>query len=283
MYREFKVQVRSEPLKVIAISALLDTDTFGIILNYDFQKLGNSLSTTDLVNEFKDQLDEYFIKKNLVFGSFKEKFSDLKYLTAFSNNVLIITENLLDGKVAPKLREKLNDYINKFYEDLTNKQKQALAFLLIKNIAFQYLTGLSLIKKNLDHPFSVHGESYMAVAMRGATIGKFDPQNQAFASTPADPKQAIANINTMLSILGDSPKVKPYILFVCNSIKVRDLRENGHVLQRLLGSNAGLLRDIIADQKLGGMIEKGEMIPVPVLIEEDTREVLKIVDHSGYI
>jgi len=123
----------------------------------------------------------------------------------------------------------------------------------------------------------------MAVAMRGATIGKFDPQNQAFASTPADPKQAIANINTMLSILGDSPKVKPYILFVCNSIKVRDLRENGHVLQRLLGSNAGLLRDIIADQKLGGMIEKGEMIPVPVLIEEDTREVLKIVDHSGYI
>lgn len=284
MYQEFKVQLGSQPLKVVAIAALYDTDTFGIILNFDLTKIGNSLSTTELVNQYQDQMDEYFIKKNLVFGSFKEKFSDLKYLTAFSKNVLAITESLIEGKVASKLSLELKDYINKFYPDLTDKQKQALIFLLIKNIAFQYLTGLSVIKrKTSDHPFFTHGESYMAVAMRGATIGKFDPQNQAFASTPADPKQAIANINTMLSILGDSPKVKPYILFVCNSIKVRDLKENSHALQRLIGSNAGLLRDIIADQKLGGMIEKGEIIPVPVLIEEDTREVLKIVDHSGYI
>lgn len=284
MYKEFRSQLGVEPLKVIAIAALYDTDTFGIILNYDQRADGNSLSITDITNNYKDQMDEYFIKNNLVFGSLKEKFWDLKYFTHFCQQVLFIEESLLDKKVAPRLVEEVANYLEKFFADLTQKQKKALLFLLIRNVAFQYLTGLSTVKrKRADHPFFKHEESYMAVAMRGATIGKFDPQNQAFASTPADPKQAILNINTMLAILGDSPKNKPYILFVCNSINVRDLKEFSHVLQRLLGSNAGLLRDIIADQKLGGMIEKGEIIPVPVMIEENTREVLKIVDHSGYI
>lgn len=273
MYREFRIQLGLEPLKVVAIAALYDTDTFGIVLN--------TLSTTKLTNQFKDQLDEYFVKDNLLFGSFKDRFCDLKYLTAFTKKLLEVTEDLLDGKVTPKLHQEVKEYVEKFYQDLTARQKKALLFLLMRNVALQYLIGSSVLKrKTADHPFFKHQESYMAVAMRGATIGKFDPQTQAFASTPADPKQAISNINTMLSLLNGT---KPYILFVCNSINLRDLKENSHVLQRLLGSNAGLLRDIIADQRLGGMIETGDMIPVPVLIEENTRAVLKIVDHSGYI
>lgn len=284
MYREFRIQLGLQPLKTVAIAALYDTDTFGIILNYDLRKESNALSASDLTNKYKDEIDEYYIESNLVFGSFKEKFCDLKYFTHFSQKVLLIEENLIEGKVAPKLSEEVKSYIEKFYPDLTNRQKGALLFVIFKNIAFQYLTGLSIIKrKTADHPFFEHEETYMAVAMRGATIGKFDPQNQAFASTPADPKQAISNINTMLSLLGDSAKVKPYILFVCNSMNSRDLKENSHVLQRLLGSNAGLLRSILEDFKLGGMIKSGEMIPVSVLIEENSREVLKIVDHSGYI
>lgn len=282
MYKEFKVQLGLEPLKTIAIAALYDTDTFGIILNIDLRKEGKALSTTELTSKFKAEMDLYFIKDNLMFGSFKEKFSDLAYLTPFSKNMLEVTESLLDKKVVPLLVMEVKNYLDKFYQDLTDRQKQALLFLIIRNIAFQYLTGLSNLKRKIaDHPFFEHEETYMAVAMRGATIGKFDPENQAFAATPADPKQAIANINSMLSLMGNSKK--PYILFVCNSINSRDIKENGHVLQRLLGSNAGLLRDIINDHKLGAMIESGEIIPVPLLIEETTREVLKIVDHSGYI
>ncbi len=284
IYNEFRIQQGNEPLKMVGISALFDTDTFGIILNYDLRKANNSLSTTDLTNKYASELDEYFIKNNLVFGSFKEKFSDLKFLIPLSQNTLKIVEALLNKKIAPKLLDEIGEYINKFYSDLTEDQKQALIFVLLRNIAFQYLTGLAKFKKkSADHPFLEHGESFLAVAMRGTTIGKFDPQNQGFASSPSDPKQAISNINTMLSIMGDSSKLKPYILFVCNSVNSRDLRENNQVIQRIIGSNAGLLRDIIEDKKLGEMIEKGEMIPVPVLIEEDSREVLKIVDHSGYI
>ena len=284
IYNEFREQIGLEPLKTVGIPVLYDTDTFGLFLNYDLQKEDKALSTTELTNKYKDQLDEYFIKKNLVFGSFGSKFSDLKYLTAFFRNVVEVIEAIVDKKVAKNLLTDIEGYIDNAYFDLTSNQKQGLKFILVRNISIQYLTGLSSVKKRtLDHPFSEHGEGYMAVAMRGGTIGKFDPQNQVFASTPADPADAIESINIELSIMGSSSKIKPYILFVCNSINSRDLKENSLVLQRLMGSNAGLLRDIIADSKLGAMIESGELIPVPVLVEEDTREVLKIADHSAYI
>lgn len=284
IYNEFRQQHGLEPLKVVGISALYDTDTFGIILNYDLRDQHDSLSTTQLTTKYQDTLDDFFIKNNLVFGAFKDKFSELKFLTPFSKNIVQIIEAILDSKVAPDLLQEVNDYIEQHYIELTDSQQKALRFILIRNIAFQYLTGLCKVKKStLHHPFATHEEGYMSVAMRGATIGKFDPASQAFASTPADPGQAIHNINTMLSIMGDSAKIKPYILFICNSVNNRDLRENNHIIQRLMGSNAGLLRDIIADKKLGGMIENGELIPVPVLIEEDTRELLKIIDHSAYI
>lgn len=283
IYNEFRAQMGLDQQKVVCIAALYDTDTFGIILNYDLRKENKCFSTSDLTNKYSSEIDEYFVKNNLVFGSFKEKFCELKFLTTLSQNILKVTESLLDKKVAPNLLDEVNEYIMENYRDLTDHQKQALIFVVIRNIAFQYLTGLSKCKKSSDHPFMEHGESFLAVAMRGTTIGKFDPQNQAFASTPADPKQAISNIDTMLSIMGDSPKLRPYILFVCNSVNSRDLRENNQVLQRIIGSNAGLLRDIIEDKKLGEMIRKGEMIPVSVLIEEQVREVLKIIDHSGYI
>lgn len=275
MYNEFRTQLGLEPQKVVAIPAVYDTDTFGLILG--------DLSTTELINKYRDQMDEYFIKNNIVFGSFQQKFTDLRYFTVFSKNILSIVEAILSNKVAKELLLDVEKHLSSM-EGLTENQKAALRFVLLRNIALQYLTGSCLNTRGVHgQPFTEHEEAYMAIAMRGTTIGKFDPQSQAFASTPADPKQAIENINIMLSVMESSRKAKPYILFVCNSVASRDLRENNPVLQRIMGSNAGLLRDIVANRNFGDMIEKGQMIPVPVLIEEDVREVLKIVDHSGYI
>lgn len=284
VYNEFREQNGLPSLKTVAISALYDTDTFGLIFNYDLKKEGKELSTTELTKEFSENLNEYFIKNNLVLGSFKEKFSDLKYLIHFSSNLLKVVSSILSGDASKELLAKINDYTETSYPNLTDDQKKALRFVIIRNIALQFLIGSCNIKKsNLDHPFAEHEEGYMAVAMRGGTIGKFDPENQVFACSPSDPKSAIGTINVMLSIMGDSPKIKPYILFVCNSVNSRDLKENNQIIQRLMGSNAGLLRDIVEDEKLGKMIENGEIIPIPVLISEDTREVLRIIDHSAYI
>ncbi len=281
IFNEFKTQLGLEPQTVVALPAVYDTDTFGIILNYSSD---HPLSTTNLTKEYQDHLDDYLIKYNLVFGSFRERFTDLKYLAKFNEQILKITESILDKKVAIELLEEVENYIKTHFSDLSNTQSKALKYIILRTVAFQYLTGLcNTRRKNLDHAFAEHEETFMAVAMRGGTIGKYDPEDQGFASTPSDPAEAISNIKTMLSIMGNFPKIKPYLLFVCNSVSARDLKENDVVVQRLMGSNAGLLRDIIADKQLGELIESGEMIPVPVLVEEGTREVLKIADHAAYI
>jgi len=283
IYNDFREQKGFEPLTRVGVSALYDTDTFGLILNHDNPKI--TLSTTDLANQFIDQIEEHFSKENLFYASFKERFHYLKYLKSFSDNVLKVTEQFLSSSTFSNLSDLLDEYINIHYQDLTPNQKEALKFLITRSIAFQYLTGASSIsKKTLSHPFAKHEEEYMAVSTRGTTIGKYDPQSQGFSSTPADPTTAIANIKTKLSIMGSSSEntKKTYLLFICNPVNIRDLTENSIQLHKIMDGNAELFRAILNDQDLGEMIENGKIIPVPVLVEEDSREVLKIIDHSAY-
>lgn len=286
IYNELRNQQGLKELKRVAVGALYDTDTFGILLNYEEREKGNMLSTTELTNEFRNEMDDFFIKDNLVFGSFKETFSSLKYLTKFLETVYIVTSKILELEKFMLLRNVLENYIKKNYPDLTKDQQNALKYLLVYTIAFQYLTGASATSKdNYYHPFVHHEEQYLAVSTRGTVIGKFDPEDQGFASTPPDADTAISNIKTKISIMSvlKENKPKPYILFICNPIAGRDLSENSIPLHKTMDANAELLRKILDDRDLGEMIEVGKIIPVPVFIEADNRAVLKIIDHSAYI
>lgn len=286
LFNNFRTHKGFEPLKRVGVSALYDTDSFGVILNYDRRDQGRSLSTTELTNQFKEIITERFIGENLVFGAYKQKFHDLKYLTIFFGNLLKITKALLQEKKFVQLQDVINKYLNQNYSDLTSNQKKAFRFFLTRSIALQYLTGLSAAnKKNIDHPFAEHEEEFMAVSIRGATIGKFDPESQGFSSTPADAASAITNIKSKMSIMNGSKdnKKRPFILFICNLLYQSDLQDNNRVLKRAMVSNAELLRAIVEDPQLGEMVRKAHLIPVPVLLAEGTNEVLKIADHSAYI
>lgn len=287
LYNDFRAQKGFKPLKKIGIAALYDTDSFGVILNYDKRASGRSLSTTDLTNQFKEAITEYFVKENLVFGSYKQKFHDIKYLVIFFENLLKVTKALLDDKKFFHLRDIISSYINIHFDGLSQNQKETFKFFLIRSIALQYLTGLSAAnKRNIDHPFAEHEEKYIAISVRGTTIGKFDPESQGFSSTPADSETAVRNIKTKISIMlktSKDNKKKPFLLFICNVLNRSDLSDNNRVLKRAMVTNAELLRDILEDGQLGLMIRKGSIIPVPVLLSEQTGEVLKIADHSAYI
>lgn len=287
MYNELRIHNGQQPLKTVAIPALYDTDTFGVIFNYDKREDNKEyLSTTELTSEFKDKLDEHFLKYNLIYGSFRERFTSAKYLTTFTQNILKVTEDLLTFKDFDDIRARVFDYILKHYPNLTSNQLKALNFYILRAVAFQYLTGCSSpTKRNIEHPFAQHEEQYMSVSTRGMVIGKFDPKDQGFASTPEDPANAVSFIKTMLSIMSHSKKrtMDTRVLFVCNPINKRDLNENSIQLHKVMDANAELYRSIAEDEVLGGMVLTGKMIPIPVLIDEDTREVLKIIDHSAYI
>lgn len=286
IYNELRVHHGQEPLSIVGISALYDTDTFGIVLNYDKRDQGQAFSTTQLTDKYKDTLDDYFIKQNLVFGSFRERFSHLKYLPAFSQNALKVTEEVLKNQVFEELRSEINEYIKTSYSQMTKKQQDALKVFLIRTIALQYLIGSSsLSKKTLEHPFAHHGEHYMAVSTRGTTIGKFDPQDQGFSSTPSDTKSAVLNIKTKLSIMNSSKQnsKESHPLFICNPVNKRDLKEQSVQLHKIMDANSELLRAIVEDPEIWALIKSGKVIPVPVLIEEETREILQIIDHSVYV
>lgn len=284
IYNDFREQKGFEPLPQIGVSAIYDTDTFGIIFN--FGQKDRELSTTVLTNQYKEEIGDFFARENLVYAGFRERFHHLKYLNLFSKNILKITQNLITANHFNELSKTIKEYIDSNYPNLTKNQKKAFLFIVMRTIAFQYLTGAcSISKKSLSHPFSHHEEEYMAVSTRGTTLGKYDPEAQGFSSTPADPETAVANIKTKLSIMGGSKnhKSKAYLLFVCNPVNVRDLSENSIQLHKIMDANAELFRAILNDSDLSEMICTEKLLLISLLIDEDTREVLKIIDHSAYI
>lgn len=283
IYNEFRQQYGLDELKRVCISAIYDTDSFGIIFGSDKNA---QLSTTKLTEKYKDVMDNFFIQDNIVYASFRKTFTQLKSLTKFSQSELSITESLLTNPSFKALSKQLDEFIDIHYLDLTENQKMALKFFICRTMAIQYLIGACKVsKRNPFHPFSNHEEEYMAISTRGSTIGKYDPEEQGFCSTPSDAAVATTNIKIKLSIMSNKKKLQTQaaLLFICNPVSRRDLRENNNQLHKVMDANAELFRAIIADTDLGKMVENLELLPISVLLDEDTSEILKIIDHSAYI
>ncbi len=288
LYNEFRQQAGLEPLKRAGVSAMYDTDTFGFIFNFEDKQNNKQLSTTMLANEFSTQISGVLNTTTLSFGVYHGTFTRLDRFIQFSKDIVKVSEALLSSKELKKLRDLISSFIHKTYPDLTQAQSNALSFFTLRTIAFQFLTGLCVFKKHPRHPFVEHSETYIATSTRGKTIGKLDPEEQGFGSNAEDSSTAIANIKVKLSIMNESsisshPLQKPYLLFICNPVNKIDLSENNETIHAVLGSNAGLFRDITSDKELWELIKSGQLFPIPVLVDEDTREVLKVIDHSAYL
>lgn len=288
LYNEFRKQANLAPLAQAGVSAMYDTDTFGFIFNFENKQTSKKLSTTALTNEFSTLISGSLTDSPLSFGVYHSSFTRLDRFIQFSKDIIKITEVLLESSDLKHLRDQVTNFINKTYPKLTSNQKSALRFFILRTIAFQYLTGLCVFKKHPRHPFVEHSETYIATSTRGKTIGKLDPAEQGFGSNAEDSSTAVSNIKVKLAIMNESlaeghALQKPYLLFICNPVNKIDLSENNETIHAVLGSNAGLFRDITADSELWELIKSGQLFPIPVLVDEDTREVLKIIDHSAYL
>lgn len=288
LYNEFRKQANLEPLKQAGVSAMYDTDTFGFIFNFENKLNRKQLSTTILTNEFSTLISGVLNTRALSFGVYHSSFTRLDRFIQFSKDIVKVTEALLTSRELKKLRESVSSFIHKTYPNLTEAQSTALRFFTLRTVALQFLTGLSVFKKHPRHPFVEHSETYIATSTRGKTIGKLDPEEQGFGSNAEDSSTAVANIKVKLLIMNASSTngntlQKPYLLFICNPVNKIDLSENNETIHAVLGSNAGLFRDITSDKELWGLVKTGQLFPIPVLVDEDTREVLKVIDHSAYL
>jgi len=177
-------------------------------------------TATEIINGLSGEI-EHILSENLGgFGSMQETFTDPDHFIEFSKKVLGVTKFLLDWD---KLSQIIESFLNVRYPDLIDSQKQALRYTLTRIIALQYVTGLSKIPESgQNHPFSHHGEDYLSLSMAGKTIGRFDPSEQVFGSTPSDTESAIKDIKVKLSIMDSHGEKKPQILFVSNPVKKSD-------------------------------------------------------------
>ncbi len=291
-YNTCRQQAGLKPLAQVGIVALFDTATVGVTLKKD----GQVLSTTELTNQYRSVIQKIFGTEIGKFGNSGAIFTYPGHFLDFSERVLKLIESLLNPHVHINLEDEhdharpnqfynhIDDQINQFYPLLTPRQKQALRFFLARTVAFQYMTGLSEVSSHPHHPFATHKETYMAVSERGEFVGKFDTE-QAFGSSAADIQVGIKQIKIEISVMTktNSHNGKPFVLFVCNPISSGDFRRNSKGMQRARANNASFVRSILADKQLRELIREQRLIIIPTLIDDESREVLEIVDHSAYI
>lgn len=285
-YNKLLKNSKKEPQKQVAITALIDTDTMGFILNYGKP---NELSTTKLLMERGLAEAIEFIAGEHIggFGSMAGRFTETDSFIEYSKKVLAITKMLLEIDT-PKIgfREYISQYLNTNFQKLSDSQKKALSFIIARTVASQYLTGLSKIPESghPEHNFSEHQEDFMAVSLNGKTVGRFDIQQQAFGSSPSSIEDAISQTKTKLSILDKHRKNDdPDILFVSNPIDRRIWEERNPMMEESRRDNAELYMALIKNKEIGKRVKQGKLVFVPVLVDQNTGAVLEILDHSIHL
>ncbi len=299
-YNKVREEVGKNALPRIAIAALYDTATMGVTLReeshedhdvaaiYDVTTMGvtlkekgrGDLAAADLTNKYKEivttQLD-------IAYGEFNQNFTDANVLLDFAEKKVDIMEFLLTNNAAKDFHDEVNSFIKKVYPDLTQGQAQALRFLVAESVAFQHLTGLSKVPVGgPNHPFSTHSEGYMGISIRGEYIGKYDTK-QAFGSTAADADDAIEQIKIEYGVM-DKVGVdmdRPRIVFISNSINAKAFVKDKKARKRASSNNDSITHEIINDPKIRELITAHRLIMINVLIDDNTGEVLDVLDHSS--
>lgn len=288
-FNALRKQNRLPALKQVAISAMYDTDTMGVILNHgkgEFQEY----STTSITLSLKDDL-EYMIGEHYgAFGHMKDSFTDVLQFPSLSRNIVDITRIISSWD---KFMVPTQDYIQNNYPDLTKDQKQTLFFTLARTTAAQYITGLAKVPLGgPDHKFAEHEEHYMSVSLDGKPVGRFDIEEQSFGSSPSDPMGAISHIHTKIDLL-DGHRTKnaqenPDILFVTKIVDASlweqyHTPEGDQTIKRARAALGELCEKIYQDSAINKrIVEDGSLLLVPVLVDQETGKVLEVVDCSEY-
>lgn len=279
-YNTRREQADLPPLKQAGIVALNDTATMGFELRYS----SNKLSSTEISNNLRDKL------RDGNFGKFRYSFTDPERLIEISKEIYYYTHLLTENGEGLFLQTKnqIEKYIDANLPDLNENQKKGLLFIIARKVAFQYLTGLSQLPEDgyPNHPFAQHNEQDISVSVHGHLLGEFDSFEQHFGSSPA--KESVIRQIKIANIVmdGNQPKKgETRVIFVNTPIHSKDLvNGNGKfAYEQALAQNASLFREIIQDPELCEFIKSGKILPIPVLIDDVSRKVLEIPDHSAYL
>lgn len=250
-------------LGTVAITAAYDTDTMGFMLGYENDV---RLFTTDLTKEFASEHGDFGVRD-------RQDLNKVDYMVFLESMISDFSEVLLTNQ--DSFLTKVNSYIDNHLPTLSAEQAQALRFVLARNVAYQYITGC--YKPHAHHTFAHHAEKYQAISNDGRTVGQFLPDSQVFGASPAQPQEKIKTIATQCQLMDQNRKVEtPYILFLSAVVGVDDKDRSG-ARDRV----RDLWRLVTQDDDLLERIKTDNLIPVPVLIDQRSREILEVVNAAA--
>lgn len=257
-----------------AITGVYDTDHMGLIFGYGTE---SPLSTTELTRLLSPQITEAFSQsaEEISEGMYAETFAKVETFLEQKKKRLLINDYLLSND---SLNQQFNSFIEKNHPELTADQKQALKYLIVRNISFQYTTGTFEDTEHHHHPFAHHGEGYQSVSLDGITLGQYDPENQVFGANPSSAEEAIKHIKTQCTLMDKIGEAeRPYILFLSKAIPSG--QTNG-----FMENERGILKKtwtrVLQDKEIMARVRNGELCVIPTLIESKTRRVLDVPNFA---
>ena len=277
-YNKARKDANLDPLKQVAVSALIDTDTYGMILNFGNTEQGKGeLSTTALLE--KSELKNQMIEKlggDLQFAKYKDTFDNPNFFKSLYKDIVKVTGALLDGidGFAP-----VTEYINTHYSNLTDIQKKAFIFSMARTIAMQYTTGLSYLPagEHPHHRFAEHDEGFATMTTEGgqALIGRFDASGQSFGVTTSSKEEAQAQVrDVVLPLLDKSHKVDGgrHTIFVSAPCPELENVAKENAIKKI----EELMTNLLEVNEVKKRIQKGNLLLVPVLVDEGNGEIMDI-------
>jgi len=276
-YNNAREQSGNPKLNQVAVSALFDTDTYGIVLNYG-KEGKNELSTTTLLESgLKAQMEAKF-GEIAQFGKYNKTLDNTDHFIRLYSDLINITEKLINGEVDGF--SQVSAYIATEYPDLSPIQKKAFIFTMARTISLQYITGLSHLPvgEHPKHPFAEHAEGYATITTEGsqAIIGKNDTVNQSFGVTASTKAEAQGQIKDVVLPLLDKNHEKIggvhrhsiFITAPCDTYG----REKDVAIQQV----EELMKNLLEVPMVLERVREGNLLLIPVLVDKDTSDILEI-------
>lgn len=264
-----------EPLRRVAVEGFIDTGRMGLI----FKENGDTLDTSQMTNRSIERIEDLDVAN---FGDYNKHFTDehklFELLRAKKDITLGILQNK-NGRFENFLHE-TEAFANHAWGDFDESQMKRFKFDIAQQVAWQYLTGLSIPQ---DHPNKRHGEKYMVASADGVFF-RYDTEQQ-FGTSASDPKDGIKQIIVETQVLDHNGLImdRPRNLFICSSASHEDFESNSEGLMNAKQNLAEFMIAISTNPELKRQMKNGRLIPIPTLIDRKTRKVVRIPDFSPYL
>lgn len=292
-YNRFRKMHGKPELRKVAVSGVIDTDTLGLMLNYEGLEQGRALFTSDILREFLVEpiagkkmltIDGKTVGSSYVYGAMKDTFTKPENFIHYYKSVVSITQRILQSS---DFEIKVGTRLNELHPDLTEDQQRALRFVFARTMSMQYLVGsLEMHDNHPNHPFGEHAEGYIAVSQDGKTMGRFDPEEQVFGTSASSVKGAVDHIVLEEGIMRGNKHEGPVIVYLSKPVDGEAWRkhlepgEGEEQIRRAIASNQTFLLDVLRDEKISSLMDQNRVVVIPTITDQDTGEVLDVPDSS---